>query len=67
MNKKLVTSIMGLAIVAVMLVAATTVAVLAFEDHKAYATKDTTSKNNGGGSSGTETTMLPVSNKDKIE
>ena len=67
MNKKLATSIIGLAIVAAVFVAATTVPVIAFDDHKAYATKDTTNKKNSGSDSGTETQMLPVSNKDKIE
>jgi hypothetical protein len=46
MNKKLVTSIVCLAIVAAMLVvAATTVAVLAFDNHKTYAKKDKTDNN----------------------
>jgi len=67
MNKKLVTSIIGLAIVAAVLVAATAVAVIALDDHKAYAAKDNTNNKNSGGSSGTETAMLPVSNKGRIE
>jgi hypothetical protein len=45
MNKKLVTSIVCLAIVAAMLVAATTVAVIVFDDHKAYAKKYETNNN----------------------
>jgi hypothetical protein len=57
---------MGLAIVAAVLVAATTVAVMSFDDHKVYATKDTTNKKNGD-NSGTETQLLPVPNRGKIE
>jgi hypothetical protein len=58
---------MGLAIVAAVLVAATTVAVIALDDHKAYAAKDNTNNRNSGDSSGTETQLLPVANRGQIE
>jgi hypothetical protein len=65
MNKKLLTSIVGLAMVAAILVVATTIAVAQFgDDQKAYAKKDKTNKNNG---SGPVTAGLPLANKEVID